>query len=114
MSRLSKQRSRPYDKTEPKAVGDVISDLFAQRGYGRIQGDRQLQQAWQDVAGEEVAAFTRVVGLKNGVLQVTVSNSAMLAELASFRKQEFQEKFSEQYESLKIQDIKFKRPGQRR
>jgi len=102
-----KHRSRPYDTSEPDALGAVISRLFAVRGYGRIQADRQLHSAWKTIVGEEVARQTRVLGLKNGVLQIGVSNSALLSELASFRKQELMEQLKTEQPQLRLRSLKF-------
>lgn len=113
MNRLPKERERPYDKSEPKAVGELLSDLFALRGYGRVQTSQQIQQVWTDVAGVEIAAMTKAVGIKNGVLQINVSNSALLSELASFHKQQFLEEFRTKHPDLKVRDMKFKLRGKR-
>lgn len=93
----------------PQDIGSILSKLFALRGYGRVQGDRQLQEAWQDIAGPELSQGTRVTGLKNGVLQVGVSNSALLSELVSFHRAELVEKLQAGYPHLKLRDIKFKK-----
>jgi len=106
-----RERSRPYDTTEPDALGAVISKLFAIRGYGRVQADRQLHLAWKQIAGEEVARQTRVLGLKNSILQIGVSNGALLNELASFQKQELLQKFKEEFPQLRIRNFKFKLRG---
>lgn len=108
MSRPYRERDRPYDKTEPKAVGELLSELFALRGYGKVQSSRQLQEIWAEVVGQDIADLTRAVAIRNGVLQVAVSNSALLSELASFRKQEFLEEFRLRYADLKVRDMKFK------
>jgi hypothetical protein len=89
----------------------VISKLFAARGYGRPQADRQLHDLWKRAAGEEIARSTRVLGLKNAVLQIGVANSALLSELASFRKQELLARLKEQDKQLKLRDMKFQLRG---
>jgi len=111
MSEFPKERSRPYDTTEPDLLGAVISKLFATRGYGRMQSDRQLHTAWSEVAGEDLAGQTRVTGLKNGVLQIGVSNAAQLNELAAFRKQELLERLQAEHSHLRVRDLKFKLRG---
>ena len=102
------QRDRPYDTSEPDGLGAVLSRLFAARGYGRVQADRQLHKIWKDVAGESLCSLTRVLSYRNGTLQIAVANSALMSELASFRKQELLEQIQSQYPSLKLRDIKFK------
>jgi hypothetical protein len=99
------------DSSEPAALGAVLSKLFAMRGFGRVQADRQLQQVWEQVAGLEVASQTRICGLKNGVLQVNVSNSPLLSELASFRKRELLDRIKNEFVQLRVRDLKFRLQG---
>lgn len=98
-------------RREPHALGDVLSQLFALRGYGRVRGDRQLHDIWREVAGEMIARQTRVSGVKNGVLQVGVANSALLSELASFHKFSLLERLQADHPQLRLRDIKFKLRG---
>jgi len=111
MNEIPRERSRPYDTSEPDTLGNVLSRLFAARGYGRVQGDRQLQVAWQQVAGEETARSCRVLTFRNGILQIGVANGALLNELAAFQKQEFLLKFKQDFPHLRVRDIKFKLRG---
>ncbi len=92
-------------------LGDVLSQLFALRGYGRVRGDRQLHDVWREVAGEQIASQTRVAGIRNGVLQVGVASSALLSELAAFHKFSLLERLQAEHASLRIKDLKFKLRG---
>jgi predicted nucleic acid-binding Zn ribbon protein len=98
-------------RRDPQALGDVLSQLFALRGYGRVRGDRQLHEVWREVAGETIARQTRVSGVKNGVLQVGVANAGLLSELASFHKFSLLERLRSDHPQLKVKDIKFKLRG---
>ncbi|HWL07657.1 MAG TPA: DUF721 domain-containing protein [Planctomicrobium sp.] len=101
-------RERPYDTTEPEGLGSVLSSLFARKGYGKAQSSRQLHELWNDSVDIDVAAVTKVLNLRNGVLQVAVANSAMLSELASFRRMEILAKLKETTSGHQIKDLKFK------
>ena len=101
----------PQSRKEPPRVGDVLSQLFALRGYGRVRGDRQLHDVWREIAGETIAKQTRVSGVKNGVLQVGVASSALLSELAAFHKASLLERLQSEQPLLKVRDIKFKLRG---
>jgi predicted nucleic acid-binding Zn ribbon protein len=111
MTHIPKERSREYDTSEPNPLGDVLSQLFARRGYGRVRGEGQLHALWNGIVGEELARRTRVMMLKNGVLHVGVANSALLSELASFRKGELIEQLNAADGQLKIRDLKFRLRG---
>lgn len=92
----------------PQALGDVVSRLCALRGYGRPQGEQQLAEMWNRVAGEQVANQTRVLGLRNGVLQIGVGSAALLSELASFHRHSLLDSIQREELGRKIRDIKFK------
>lgn len=111
MNNVPGERSRPYDTTEPDTLGAVLSKLFAARGYGRVQGDRQLHSAWKDVAGESISQQSRVLTLRNGVLQIGVAHAALLSELNSYQKPELLENLKSQFPHLRIRDLKFKLRG---
>lgn len=92
----------------PQPLGEVLSRLIALRGYGRVQGQRQLADVWREAAGEKIAAKTKVMGLKNGVLQIGVSNAALLSELASFHRHSLLESLRATGRELAIRDLKFR------
>ena len=94
---------------EPQRIGHVLSELIVLKGLARVHGIEQLHQAWQTVAGEETARKSRVLELTRGVLQIGVSNSALLNELVGFHKQTLLENLRQQFAHLKIRDIKFRR-----
>lgn len=100
-----------HSRTEPQPLGEILSQLFALRGYGRVQGERQLQEAWREIAGEVIARQTRVLGVTAGVLHVGVAGSALLSELVSFHKHSLLERLQFAAPHLPIRDIKFKLRG---
>ena len=93
---------------QPQPLGDVLSQLFALRGYGRSQATRQLQDVWKLVAGDVIARQTKVQGIKNGCLQVAVTNSGMLQELEGFHKWSLLERLTSEHSDLHIRDLKFR------
>ena len=86
----------------------MLSELIALKGLARVQGTQQLQQAWRSVAGSEIANNSAVIGLSRGVLQIGVSNTGLLSELASFHKQTLLENLQQQQPQLKIKELKFR------
>lgn len=101
-------RGKPYESAGPEALGSVLSRLFAARGYGRIQADAELRDLWAEIAGPQIAAQTRVMGLKNGVLSIGVDSSPMLSELASFHTERLLEALQAK-RGKAIRDLKFRR-----
>ena len=93
---------------EPAHLGKVLSELIALKGLARVQGTQQLQQAWKSVAGEKIATSSTVIGISRGVLQIGVSNTGLLSELASFHKQTLLESMQQRHPHLKIKELKFR------
>lgn len=111
VERSGRKSSSGGSSSEPQPLGDVLSQLFAARGYGRVRGDRHLHDAWADVAGEQIRQQTKVIALRNGVLQVAVSNSALLSELVAFHKADLVDRFRSDHPECKVRDLKFRLRG---
>ncbi len=91
---------------QPRRIGEVLVDLLAQRGYAQTKSIDDCLAAWQDVAGD-LSQHTLPGGLKRGVLQITVRNSAALQEL-TFRKQELLTGIGRALPHHRIVDLRFR------
>jgi predicted nucleic acid-binding Zn ribbon protein len=91
----------------PKAMGDVLSQLLARRGYAQVQSAAGCQAAWQEAAGQRLAGHTRAGNVRRGVLEVTVANSAALHEL-SFVKAKLLKSLAQLAPEQKIRDLRFR------
>lgn len=102
--------AKPAQREEggPHSLNDVLSRLMSLRGYGRAQGDRQLRELWQRVAGEEIAERTKVIGLRNGVLQIGVSSAPLLSELTAFHRHSLLQALRAQAAGSGVRDLKFR------
>lgn len=94
--------------SEPTPLSAALAELFARKGLARVQGNAQLVSIWKQVAGEDVAAATKVTGLSRGVLEIGVATSALLSELATFKKPALLLKLKAEFPQQKIRDIKFR------
>ncbi len=92
---------------EPEHLSQAVTDLIALRGWAQVQAHARLAEAWSHVAGQPVAAATRVLGIRRGVLQVAVGNSPLLSELASYRKPALLEALARECPDARIRDLKF-------
>lgn len=99
---------RDRNRRGPKALGDVLGELFAARGYGRLRAVGELETAWETAAGEPARRQTRVAGLRHGILTVTVAHSTLLEELAAFRKSDLLATLRRELPDLKIHDLRFR------
>lgn len=91
----------------PKAMGDVMSQLLARRGYAQVQTAAACTAAWRTAVGEKIAASTRAGAVRRGVLEVLVSNSAVMQELA-FMKVQLIRRLKDEAPDQQIRDIRFR------
>lgn len=96
---------------EPQPLSFALAELIALRGFARVRSDDELQTAWKQVAGEELAGQTRPLQVARGVLNIAVSSAPLLNELASFRSPELLQQMQRQYPHLKVKSLKFRLTG---
>jgi predicted nucleic acid-binding Zn ribbon protein len=104
--RRQREQRRHYAR-RPKAIKEVLAQLITARGYGRIQATADFTAAWRAAAGETFAPYTLPGRLKRGVLEVTVTNSIVIQELA-FQKVQILAALREQCPDANIRDVKFR------
>jgi hypothetical protein len=82
-ARRQREERRSYGR-RPKKIADVVAQLIAKRGYGRVQSDDRLSEAWAAAAGT-LAAVSRPGKIRRGTLEVWVASSIAMQEF-SFEK----------------------------
>jgi len=100
-------KSRQYYQREPQRVGNVVSQLLARSGYAQVQAADARAAAWKETVDAATATQTRVGQLRRGVLQIHVSNSALVQELA-FQKTQLIAGLQQRLPALKLRDISFR------
>jgi predicted nucleic acid-binding Zn ribbon protein len=85
----------------------ILAELMARRGFARIQSTAALEAAWQEAAGEALAAHTRTGAIRRGKLEVTVANSAVAQEL-TFRKPALLDTLRKALPDETIRDLRFR------
>jgi predicted nucleic acid-binding Zn ribbon protein len=98
----------------PELLGEILSRLFTARGWGRRQDRLHLERAWTEAAGPDLAKETCALALRRGVLEVEVSNSALLQELAHFHKRRLLEGLRRRLPATPIHDLRFRLAAHRR
>lgn len=92
----------------PEKIGEILSRLFAARGWGRQQERLRLERAWSEAVGSEYAAQTRVLSIRRNVLEVEVRNTVLIQELAQFHKRRLLEALRKSLPGVKIADLRFR------
>lgn len=92
----------------PELLGEILSRLFVARGWGRRQAQLRLEKAWAEAVGSEGAKYTRVAGLRRGVLEITVGNAVLLQELAHYQKRRLLEQLRSRLPGTTLTDLRFR------
>jgi predicted nucleic acid-binding Zn ribbon protein len=100
-------RRRRVPVSQAKKVGDVVGQLLVKRGYANVQQSANLQTLWQTAAGEKYANNTKAAQIRRGVLEVVVTNSAVMQEL-TFVKGKLVKALAISAAEQKITNIRFK------
>ena len=93
---------------EPSKLGGILGELMRRRGVQEKAGDAQLAEHWRTAAGDRIADRTRVLDVKNGVLVVGVSSSALLAELTGFHRDALLAAMREALPHNRLRGLKFR------
>ncbi len=91
-----------------KPLGDILAEyvnVASLRSRSRLA---EADQAWAAAVGPPCAAHSRVKGIMQGVLYVTVDSAACLQEMAGFRKAEILAALVRYKGCKHIHDIRFK------
>ncbi len=96
------------DPKGPEKIGEVMSRLFAARGWGRKQERLRLERAWAEAAGPEYASSTRVMAVRRNVFEVEVRGAVLLQELAQFHKRRLLEVLRKLLPGVTLTDLRFR------
>jgi predicted nucleic acid-binding Zn ribbon protein len=92
----------------PERLGEILGRLFSARGWGRQQERLRLEEAWAETVGKTQAGYTRVAGLRKGVLEIVVANAILLQELAHYQKRLLLEQLRRRLPDVRIHDLRFR------
>ncbi|MBL9123043.1 MAG: DUF721 domain-containing protein [Planctomycetaceae bacterium] len=90
----------------PQKLADILAQVTARHGFARVRSQTNYEQAWREVAGE-LANRSRVGALRRGVLEITVSHSALVQEL-SFQKARLLAGLAARLPEQEIRDLKLR------
>src|SRR3954453_12658476 len=92
----------------PMPLAEILGELFAARGFGRLRALKELEDAWDAAVGEPGCRQTKVGEVRRGVLNVTVAHPTLLEELASFQKPALLAALRRDAPGTVIHDIRFR------
>jgi hypothetical protein len=92
----------------PESIGEILSRVFALRGWGRRQERMRLEAAWVDAIGPKLIERTRVGSLRRGALEIIVDNAVLLQELAHFQKRRLLERLRASLPGVTLTELRFR------
>jgi predicted nucleic acid-binding Zn ribbon protein len=95
----------PFQK--PVQLSQLLQSLVRRKGLAEQSTGQELESLWKSTAGERVAAKSFVRRLKSGVLEVGVTNGAILEELTCYLKHELLPALQRQHPEPPIESLKF-------
>ena len=69
------------EETGPTATADLISRVLEEVGLSEASAGMRLMRAWDDALGPELSPHCRPDGLRRGVIQARVRDSAWMQRL---------------------------------
>lgn len=76
--------SDDHSMQKPAQLRDVLSSLIRRKGLVETSATEQLNAAWKQAAGPEIGSRSSVRKLRQGVLEVVVTNNVVLEQLRSY------------------------------
>lgn len=91
----------------PEPIGNILAELMARRGLGRVQSSAALEAAWRQAAGELLARYSRPGPVRRNTLDVVVANSVLLQEM-TFQKASLLSRLAILLPDCEIRDLRFR------
>lgn len=88
-------------------MDDVVAIFLREAGLETPLLEYRVMQAWPNVAGEGVAALTRAIEVRGGVLWVGVQSPALLSDL-SMRHSDLTQRLNAAVRAQVISDVKLR------
>jgi len=80
------EASVPYGVgRDPHGLGDIMSNLSSELGWGSSLAKSDLLLAWTEIAGPETAEHSRPIGITDSVLTVQCDSTAWATQLRHMR-----------------------------
>lgn len=91
----------------PQRINNILAELIAKRGFGRVQSTVNYEEAWREAAGPLAAQYTRLGAFKRGTLEIVVANSTLVQEL-TFQKAALLENMKKLLPDQGVRGLKFR------
>lgn len=90
-----------------RKVGDVVQQVLQRAGLGERLAEETMTREWAGVVGDFLAGQSKPTGLRQGVLQVAVLQSAVRYDLERNLKREILLRLQQRFGKTTVRDIRF-------
>ena len=97
----------PFGK--PAQLGNILRQVVRKKGLAEESSQKELSEIWARTAGERVASKSFVRKLRSGVLEIGVSNGAILEELNCYLKHDLLPDIQKLHPDPPVTSLKFVR-----
>ena len=88
-------------------IDQVVAELLSKRGYAQATVNEELENVWNEIVGSDLAEISRPGRVRDGVLDIFVTNSTANQEL-TFRRRELTKKLAEALPQHSISDLRLR------
>lgn len=92
---------------QPTRLGNVLNRLVRQKGIAEQSSQQALQELWKTSVDQRIADKTFVRKFRAGILEIGVSNGAILEELNSYLRHDLLIAVQKKHPDPKIESLKF-------
>jgi len=108
---LSEWRGLPQPEEEPdrcESLSDILKRILPKLGLKDRLDEQEIQDAWQEIVGDFLAAHAKPSGLKNGTLLIQVVQASVRYELETVWKAKILKRLQERFGAKKIREVRFR------
>lgn len=108
---LSEWRGLPEPSDEPdrcESLSNILKTILPKLGLKDRLDEQEIQDAWQGIVGDFLAAHAKPSALKNGTLVIQVIQSSVRYELETQWKAKILKRLQERFGARKIREVRFR------
>jgi hypothetical protein len=107
---VKKRFPRGYDgtRTTSRKIGDILPVVLGDIGEVFAHRPDLIIAAWPEVIGPKLAPMTRVVGFREGTLEVVVKNSTLHSLLTTRDKPRILKSLRDKFPKIEIKNVYFR------
>jgi predicted nucleic acid-binding Zn ribbon protein len=91
-----------------QVAGDLLPKLMRRLGLSERLHENEVMETWAKIVGEFIAAHSRPISLREGVLYVRVLQPALHYELEQISKPAILRKLKQRFGGKTVRDVRFR------